>query len=260
VHAAALPFLEQENLKNLIVADQRLFNLVAGQARLNPVQAPAARTVVKTFLCPSDPQPPIFTQYQSRFGADALAGTSYVASTGSGTGTNYDLRYPTDGVFWYNSRTGFADLTDGSSNTLLISEALLGTGVDVRNTPVPTDPLRQAASVSNLTSTNPSGPGLVPELNESICAQAQRWVGDRGVAWIWGQMPQSTFTAYLPPNSPIPDCVAHGVGRYKAASRHPGGVNVALADGSVHFVRNPVALSIWRAMSTRAGGEILNGD
>src|SRR5688572_21730885 len=150
VHAAALPFIEQENLRHLIVPDQRLFHLAAGQARLNPVQAPAARTVVKTFLCPSDGQSPVFTQYQARFGADALAGTNYVANTGTGTGTFYDLRHPTDGVFWYNARPGFADLTDGTSQTLLLSEARLGTGTDVRNTPTPTDPRRQAASVSNL--------------------------------------------------------------------------------------------------------------
>lgn len=260
VHAALLPFIEQENLKHLIVPNERLFHLVAGQARLNVVKAPAARTIVRTYLCPSDAQSPMFTQYQSRFGAEALAGTNYVACTGSGTGTFYDLRHPTDGVFWYSSKTGFADLTDGSSNTIAFSEALLGNGIDVRNTPTPTDPKRQAASISNLASPNPSGPGLMPNLNEGLCAQSMRWVGDRGAAWIWGQMPQTTFVAYLPPNSPLPDCTAHGIGRYKAASIHSGGVNMCLADGSVRFIRDTVALSTWQAMSTRAGGEVFNNN
>jgi prepilin-type N-terminal cleavage/methylation domain-containing protein/prepilin-type processing-associated H-X9-DG protein len=260
VHAGLLPHVEQENLKNLTVPDQRLFFLVAGQARLNAAQAPAARTVVKTFLCPRDGQSPTFTQYQARFGADELAGTNYVASTGSGTGTNYDLRYPTDGAFWYNSRLTFRDFTDGTSGTLFMSEALLGTGTDVRNVPAPTDPRRQAASVSNLASPNPLGPGTVPALSESLCAGSTRWVGDRGVSWAWGQMPQSTFTAYLPPNSPLPDCTAHGVGRYKAASFHSGGVNAVMGDGSVRFVRDSISLDTWRAMATRAGGEVVGND
>src|SRR5687767_7733959 len=120
VHAGLLPFVEQENLRTLIVPNERLFHLVAGQARLNPVQAMAARTVVRTYLCPADGQRPVFTQYQSRFGADALAGTSYVACTGTGTGTYYDLRHPTDGMFWYNGRLEFADVTDGTSNTIAL--------------------------------------------------------------------------------------------------------------------------------------------
>ena len=257
VHASLLPFIEQENLKNLTVPDQRLFFLVAGQARLNPVQATAARTVVATFLCPSDGQNPVFTQYQARFGADALAGTNYVACAGTGSGTYYDLRSPTDGVFWYNSRLGFRDLTDGSSNTLFMSESLLGTGTDERGVPTPTDPRRQAASISNLASPNPGGPGIVPPMSETLCAGATRWVGDRGIAWIWGNQPMTTFTAYLPPNSRLPDCVAHGIGRYKAASFHPGGVNVVLGDGSVRFVRDAIALDTWRALATRAGGEVV---
>jgi prepilin-type N-terminal cleavage/methylation domain-containing protein/prepilin-type processing-associated H-X9-DG protein len=257
VHAALLPFIEQENLKNLTVPDQRLFFLVAGQARLNAVQVTAAATVVRTFLCPSDGQDPVYTQYQSRFGAAALAATSYVASTGTGTGTFYDLRYPTDGMFYYNSRHGFRDVTDGTSNTLFLSEALLGTGTDERNVPAPSDPRRQAASVSSLASPNPSGPGILPPMSDAMCAQATRWVGDRGVAWIWGQMPQSTFTAYVTPNSPLTDCAAHGVGRYKAASRHTGGVNVALGDGSVRFVSDTINVSTWQALATRGSGEVV---
>ncbi len=42
-----------------------------------------------------------------------------------------------------------------------------------------------------------------------------------------------------------------------ARGRHPGGVNVALADGSVQFVGDEVDLNLWRAMVTIAGGEVL---
>jgi prepilin-type N-terminal cleavage/methylation domain-containing protein/prepilin-type processing-associated H-X9-DG protein len=255
VHARLLPYVEQDGLADLLDFDQVLFQLVSGQARLNPVFAPAAAAKIDVLLCPTDSQAPNFTQFQTRFGADLLTGTNYVTSTGTGTGTYYDLRYPTDGPFWYNSRLSMHDLLDGSSQTAFMSEALLGTGIDLRGSPTPDDALRQAASISNLASPVPGGPGINPAMTDALCAQATRWVGDRGVAWIWGQMPQTTFTSYLPPNSPKPDCAAHGVGRYKAASLHPGGVNLALCDGSARFVRETIALNLWHALATRAGGE-----
>ena len=47
-------------------------------------------------------------------------------------------------------------------------------------------------------------------------------------------------------------------GAYVAArSRHPSGVNAAMADGSVHFVSDGVNLSLWRGLGTRSGGELV---
>jgi prepilin-type processing-associated H-X9-DG protein len=40
-----------------------------------------------------------------------------------------------------------------------------------------------------------------------------------------------------------------------ARSRHPGGVNVCMADGSVHFVQNAIDLALWQAMASMDGGE-----
>ena len=64
-----------------------------------------------------------------------------------------------------------------------------------------------------------------------------------------------------------PDCVANytgtdpqtrstGHGLSTARSRHPGGLNVWLCDGSVRFVRDSIDLPTWRALATRAGGEV----
>jgi prepilin-type N-terminal cleavage/methylation domain-containing protein/prepilin-type processing-associated H-X9-DG protein len=39
-------------------------------------------------------------------------------------------------------------------------------------------------------------------------------------------------------------------------SEHPGGVNFAFADGSVRFVRDTIGLPAYKAMATRAGGEV----
>ena len=43
------------------------------------------------------------------------------------------------------------------------------------------------------------------------------------------------------------------------SSSHPGGVNILLGDGSVRFIKETIALNVWRALSTRNGGEIVSG-
>jgi hypothetical protein len=43
-------------------------------------------------------------------------------------------------------------------------------------------------------------------------------------------------------------------------SYHPGGVDVLLGDGSVHFVRSSIDGWIWRALGTVAGGEVISAD
>ena len=45
-----------------------------------------------------------------------------------------------------------------------------------------------------------------------------------------------------------------------AASRHPGGVNNAFADGSVRFIKSSVSYQTWAALGTRAGGEVVSSD
>jgi prepilin-type processing-associated H-X9-DG protein len=46
-------------------------------------------------------------------------------------------------------------------------------------------------------------------------------------------------------------------GATTASSRHPGGVHVALADGSARFVQEQLALDVWWALGSSAGGEVL---
>ena len=45
-----------------------------------------------------------------------------------------------------------------------------------------------------------------------------------------------------------------------ATSKHSGGVNALFADGSVHFVKNSVNPSTWRALGSIAGGEVVSSD
>jgi prepilin-type N-terminal cleavage/methylation domain-containing protein/prepilin-type processing-associated H-X9-DG protein len=253
VLARLLPYLELDALRRRIAADEPLFTANFDYGYLNPAQAEAARTVVSLFLCPSDNRPPVFVN----FGTPALAGTNYVVNAGTGTGTYYDLRYPTDGVFWYGSRVKHADLTDGLSSTMFFSEALLG--VAVNDYEVPTDPRRQWMSVSCMTNVNADKPGITPPLTDGLCMSptGMSWVGDRGASWIGGPGQRSVFNTYLMPNDQMADCGANGLGRYKASSGHPGGVNMVLGDGSVHFIKDHIELNTWRALSTRGDAEAL---
>ena len=68
-------------------------------------------------------------------------------------------------------------------------------------------------------------------------------------------LPLAAQEASPPPVTPAAGFTASG---WRAArSRHAGGVNLLLGDGSVRFVRDSVAPATWMALGTRAGGEVL---
>jgi prepilin-type processing-associated H-X9-DG protein len=101
----------------------------------------------------------------------------------------------------------------------------------------------------------------------------------RGFTW-WGG--GAGFVTYQTPNNPSATDVMTGGGcgpsagnpprpctttststlprMQLARSRHTGGVNAAMCDGSVRFVRDGISLAAWRAMGTSLGGEVLTAD
>jgi len=81
---------------------------------------------VPLFRCPSDAQEPLYEETPGVI----VAGGNYFACSGSGTGTFYDVRYPTDGLFYFGGNLGLRDIIDGSSNTMVMAESLLGSGRD----------------------------------------------------------------------------------------------------------------------------------
>jgi prepilin-type N-terminal cleavage/methylation domain-containing protein len=264
VLARILPQLEQEPLaRGFDPATIPLFTgTFPSSLTLNPVVAPTAGTPVKTFLCPSDGQDPL---YRVIVGGGVHAGTNYVVNIGSGQvgpafGNTYDPRFPTDGLFWYGSKTKLTDISDGTSNTLMVSQCVRGTGTGnlTGQTWLSLSPGLRPRYYANVSrGVSPTG-GLVPQLTEADGRASTTLLSNRGGSWIWGNPTVNGFVAYLPPNSPdTPDTTAHGQGWLSARSLFAGGVNVALGDGSVRFVTNSVPVATWRALGTRAGGEVL---
>jgi prepilin-type processing-associated H-X9-DG protein len=153
-------------------------------------------------------------------------------------------------------------MTDGSSNTAVFSETLLGLGLDTTG-PQPQDPKRQMARYPGGGMGAPGAgytgpPGDNPDLAVAAAAVSY-WDGRRGMAWICGREHIMTFNTYATPNFRVPNVQRNGFGWFAARSLHPGGVNLCLGDGSVRFVSDTVDLATWRAVGTRAGGEALGG-
>ena len=255
VQAKLLPFVEQSNLQSLIDFRQPLYvSYGRGVTTLNPAQQAAASTPVPLLRCPSDGAEELYEENPGTL----VAGGNYVVCTGSGTNYYYDIRFPTDGVFYYGSNTALRDLLDGSSNTMVISETLLGSRQHVTGV-IHSQNARARLMCRLATSLKQPPPGLAGFFNpdlESITANCNRWNGNRGFGWIAGRTISTTYSAYLNPNARATDAVAHGIGFIGARSLHPGGVNVLFADGSVRFIRENVSSNVWRAFSTRAGGEV----
>ncbi|MDR3232212.1 MAG: DUF1559 domain-containing protein [Planctomycetaceae bacterium] len=286
IQARLLPFIEQPALASLIDFSQPLQIGSKGKYYIDESLVDVIRTQANLFRCPSDGTDNLYKvcQVGNITGPDAFArGTNYVFSTGSGVGTNYDVRYPTDGLFFYKSDSddnrGIAAVTDGTSNTMFISECKLG---DNAASPAAGDfpQMRRTAALASITSPNPSADGIpgavfktpyesliLGDPNAGSFADLKNiidteplvsWNTDRGGSWIWGAPLYSSYNAYYPPNHTLPDIHFHGVGFYGARSNHPGGVNAGFADGSVRFQSNTVNLDIWRAGATISGGEVAN--
>jgi hypothetical protein len=171
------------------------------------------------------------------------AGSNYVANNGSGT-VAYGLIASGDGVFT-QTPLGFRDITDGSSNTAAFSESVLGTGVASTGS----TPLNAKLEVLEISGGNDTTP--------SACAGGGTWSGKRGGKWIDGHYGNTLYNHYYTPNPPQWDCgnASHNKALSTARSNHPGGVQLLTCDGSVRFVANVVDINVWRALSTRAGGE-----
>jgi prepilin-type processing-associated H-X9-DG protein len=100
--------------------------------------------------------------------------------------------------------------------------------------------------------------GVTP--NNVLCTTCGDW--PVGSAWWWGRSSQTRYNHVMTPNTY--NCAFGGDNgdsdddAITASSRHPGGVNAAICDGSVRFIKSSISPPVWWALSTVAGGEVLD--
>ena len=261
VLAQLSPYLEQSTVYNALNMDWPIAagpSSVLGTSPWTPF--PANTTImaakVSVFLCPSDSSTPPTT-----LPGGLLSGPSnYQFCTGDGSPFSANpgdagLTVPANGAFVLGPPQSASSLVDGTSGTAAGSEQLIGPaagGASTTTGGMPPGQLRRSAAI-----------GTTP-LSDAGCANAVGWRLDKGYAWWDGDYRTTLYNHYLTPNATANDCwqssPPHNPAIKAARSNHPGGVSVLFCDGHVQFVKDSVALTTWRAVATRNGGEVVSSD
>jgi prepilin-type processing-associated H-X9-DG protein len=241
------PFIEQDNLYRLYDFNVAYFR--APNAIDSTLDGAIAKPV-PLYYCPSDLVAPAWATGREA-GAVGNAWRSrgnYVLNWGPVTYQTLTTEpLPTSwapfGFMDFGTRnrprlTRLLEFTDGTSNTLLLSEQIkypIDTATDRRGDIFDDD----------------GGGNVFMTLDTP----------NNGI----DALKLSQYCKSLPPELPCTVATGEGAnasGRFKckisARSRHNNGVNVGLADGSVRFVSNGIGIGIWQALSTMNGGEVIN--
>jgi prepilin-type processing-associated H-X9-DG protein len=255
--ASLLSYIEATNMYNAIN--------FAFASETNQLPYPANTTVesavIAVFLCPSDGQ--------VRVDPTNWGATNYLSNSGSGTINNGNFNIVSgsplpDGPFYNTSTVRFAAITDGLSGTAGFSETVMGNNINTPGTSPPSDPRRQFAlfNTSETLLTFSSSYFLPPSFTIPPCATPDQWCGDRGREWSRGSFIMASYNHFYTPNSKYPDCTDAGRNAAVIGPRafHPGGVNVLFLDGHVQFIKDSINPLTFRAISTRAGGEVISSD
>jgi len=289
--ARSAPFLEQGSFYNSIN-----FDLTYSK----PPNTTVANTPLPFLYCPSDPGSHLDDDtLGGTFYATTSYGTSdgdwYVWSVNWGT-TN-SVGPVNRSLFGPNYSRKIAGVTDGLSNTLMASEGLIGHGQmrSCMSTPnAPSDSITGPWTPTNVPAPGPISAEALASVIASCNTSGAKAGGPIGhTRWTNGGVYYSGFTTAMPPNAGVKavsqatitllsgatgnasnfgqnvamdwDSVDENDGgptymSLAASSNHPGGVNAVFGDGSVRYVRNTVDPTVWRALGTIAGGEVISAD
>ena len=213
------------------------------------------------FLCPSDGN------------AGRTNINSYDGSVGTSTYNCYnDGGINTTGVFGYNRGSTTADITDGTSNTIAFSEALVGNRL---SGPLPGNSTGNVSSAGTANVPDVSRITNAIQLLKTDAATCQTAfiststpaLNDRGHHWAFGFLGTTLFNTVYPPGANqwsacrMDCCVQAQHAHYQNAnSNHSGGVNVLFCDGSVKFIKNSISWPTWWALGTSFNGEVVSSD
>ena len=227
------------------------FNLDAtagcqGGVWLDPENALVVAVSLDMLLCPSDSEGDLVHNHPECGGTVSrgnYAGFFGNVSIGAATNEEHSPIEEREGqpnghrdaVFTMNDRVGLRNITDGSSNTMMIGEVLKG-------------------------------------VSEDKDYRGVHWYDHAGTSQIFTrQLPNSPdfdrlFPLWCSKNTNLPELnlpcrpgMATGANNYAASrSRHSGGVHVGMADGSAHFINDDVDLVVWQAMGSISHGEVFD--
>jgi prepilin-type N-terminal cleavage/methylation domain-containing protein/prepilin-type processing-associated H-X9-DG protein len=211
---------------------QPLFNSINFTMQIvDTASVTARRTVLSVLLCPSStPDGPVRVtgdEAQKIVLVADLAASQYVASAGQGEVE--EVPGSNNGLLFRNSSVSFRDVTDGLSQTLLVGERS-------RNL---ADATWVGAVPSGHVCTNPRWP-------VRDCATSNAMVMANTGPW---------------PDEPWVNVPSHkGSKADDYWSLHPGGCNFLLGDGSVRFIKETINPTVFSALASRAGGEVVGAD
>ncbi len=219
--AHILPQIEQDNLYK-IVAGTATGQLLTDSGGIS--DAPAVAAVVNAvpiYRCPSQPGP-----FQVTQSSQASEITNYLGCAGNNAQdqtADTSVNRNRNGMFFAQLGVAplqgvrIADITDGTSNTLLVGEAKSGSGAGFTR-------------FQNFSYQNDLSKGRY--FAETLCATGEDVGGTITLRAI------------------------NSNDDYAVSSFHPGGANVCLGDASVRFVSDNTSGPVWLAVGSRNGGEV----
>ncbi|WP_337177634.1 DUF1559 domain-containing protein [Paludisphaera sp.] len=233
--AQTIPYIEQVNLFNM-------YNVNVGYNL--PENSTAIQFPLAVFLCPSTPDSPRMNPaFTARPGPGMprwpAAAADYAASTGISSNLwaapsvmNNGMPGSTDGVLQGNNdggRRNIAEITDGSSNTILLMES--------------------------------AGRPQIWRSGRSMVPGSGQAAANSSLLCGWGEPNAFSVRGYDAGGVVNKGrCALNCSNVYAVYAFHPGGANVAMADGSTRFIRETVSIETFAALLTRAGGEVISAD
>jgi prepilin-type N-terminal cleavage/methylation domain-containing protein/prepilin-type processing-associated H-X9-DG protein len=267
-----LPYVEQGTLFNAINFANTGCSACPGVA----YNSTANRAKINVLLCPSDTD-----RLTNIYGHSNYYGNAGNAPEGIFDNHRHNA---CDGLFAsVNHENGspnvkpvnFRDILDGLSQTAAFSERVKGlssgfTGFD----PVRPTSAEMSVNVDSTGSTNGAFNDTIPNVYYAACKAMNPYIStskfntsgsiSSGEYWWDGHYETGMYNHIMTPNTWSCDDAANDwvndAGASDASSHHSGGVNVCFADGSVRFVKDSVAPTVWWALGSRAGGEVLSAD
>ena len=248
VQIKILPYIEQEPLYDRVKTASRDFYLDAG------ADATTQGIQVSAFVCPSDEPYPL---------SGRLGYCNYPVSAGSNLGWNLGSLNRHNGVFRPTDGTNISAIQDGTSNTIMLAEQMTGDNDDSTYRRE-TDNVRGLAWSGNESTQQGTITQAAIDTAGAACnASPTNHSSVSGSRYTRGIFTYTVFNTVAPPNWQYPGCFeatssgAHGNSRgiYPTRSRHPGGVNHALADASVRFISETVDLLTYQGLGSRNGKE-----